>query len=161
MKRVMGIDQSFTSTGIVILENDVIIFHTRLISDSSKDIFDRAFELSRMIADIALTWEVDKVNIEGLGFAARGDQTRNLAGLQFSIIKSLREATSVEIDIVAPTSLKKFATGKGNADKVMMFESLPAPAKAIIEEFKKTKGRYDMADAFWLASYPQILPLAS
>jgi Holliday junction resolvasome RuvABC endonuclease subunit len=59
------------------------------------------------------------------------------------------------IVIPPPNELKKYATGKGNADKELMHSSLPEDIRKRLEEknYRKTTGLYDIADAYWLARY--------
>jgi len=58
------------------------------------------------------------------------------------------------ISIVPPTTLKKFATGNGNAKKEAMFDALPSETKQVFEEKTlKSKGRFDVTDAYWLSKY--------
>lgn len=60
--------------------------------------------------------------------------------------------------IVAPTTLKKFATEKGNADKLMMYEAFVKktgidPRKILNSEAKLGSPFTDIADSYWLAEY--------
>ncbi len=86
----------------------------------------------------------------------RGNATRDLAGLQFSIINKIKFILEKDITIVAPPTLKKSATGSGKASKEEMIEALP---KEVLELFtkdknwKKSRGLTDVTDAYFLARY--------
>lgn len=156
----LGIDQSFTCTGLVVVdENEEVIGYKLINTDKDKEDtytnFRRAKKISDEIVEYIISMNIDKVHIEGLGFGASGDATRNLAGLQYLIVNECLDR-GIEPLIVAPTSLKKFATGSGKAKKTEVFESIedsnPSFFKDLLE-VKKTKGRYDLADAYWLAVF--------
>lgn len=153
MAIIMGIDQSFTSTGISIIHGEKR--HFEVIStekgDSHLDVFFRASIIKNKIASLVKKYRPNMVVLEGLGFASTGNATRNLAGLQFLIADVINEA-GIPLEIVTPTSLKKFAC-HGKASKKEMFDALPEDVKAEIAVFKATKGRYDVTDAYWLASH--------
>ena len=57
--------------------------------------------------------------------------------------------------IVPPTTLKKFATGSGKADKNEMIAALPVDVREHFnaQGYKKTTGLTDVADAYWLSTY--------
>lgn len=152
----MGIDQSFTSSGIVILdEYNSISFSSIISSDKNIDIFERSYLISQAISNIITEHSPSFIALEGLAFGGFGNATRQLSGLQFMIVNSIRKINNLDCIIVPPTSLKKFATTKGSADKKLMYESTPSNIKQhfISKKIKKTKGLYDCIDAYWLAKY--------
>lgn len=153
-----GIDQSLTSTGVWILDDEGNTKHHELIKtaknkEDPSDLFNRIITITKRILSIVDEYNINNVCIEGLGFAANGDATRNLASLQGVIICSLMDTCDVHIEIVAPTTLKKFASGKGNCDKNAMVDSLPDEVRVIVDEVPKSKGKYDLADAYFLSKY--------
>ena len=156
MKVFMGIDQSFTSTGIVILNNNSEILHVTIISsEKNVDFFERAYIISQEINKLIIEHNVTDITLEGLAFGGVGNATRQLSGLQYTIVIGIRKTLSKEIGIIPPTTLKKFATGKGAASKVDMYNSTPEEVKTYFstQNIKKTKGLYDCVDAYWLARY--------
>lgn len=159
----MGIDQSYNSTGCVIIQNDQIIFDECITIGNNKetDVFDRSYILANYLKDITEKFKPTNVIIEGLAFGIRGDATRDLAGLQFMIINSIRHCNHpISPLIVAPMSLKKFSTGSGRSDKKEMFNHLPEHIKKYFKEIKKykvSKGLFDMVDAYWLAKFTKDL----
>lgn len=156
---IMGLDQSYTSTGIVIMRSDGEVNHAEVFrTDKGVDTFQRAWNVAQHVKNVCIEHKVGHVAIEGLAFGMTGNATRDLAGLQFTIVNVLRsEMPDVTIDVISPLSIKKLATG--NARKVSkkdMLEALPANVYDLLTEtlkIKKTKGLYDTTDAYWLARY--------
>jgi len=150
----VGIDQSYTSTGLVIINSDSeLVDYIIIHSLKSDDIYQRAWNISEKIIEYLSDYDFEGIAVEGLAFGMIGNATRDLAGLQFLIVSKLKNILFKSVGIVSPTTLKKFATGNGRAKKPHMIEALPF---MIREEFKddgikKTKGLSDVADAYWLA----------
>jgi len=151
--KILGIDQSYTSTGIVLLENGALLEGHKFSADKSVNRFAQAHEITIHLAGIVDEFKPDMIAIEGLAFGMRGNVTRDLGGLQFVIISHLQEVKGREIIIIAPTSAKKFATGSGRAKKEEMIESLPESVHSYFIGLgvKKTTGLGDLADAYWIA----------
>lgn len=153
---VCGIDQSYTSTGVVIFENSSYKKHyvitTQIDRDDPLTYINRAKHIATEVVAIMHHDKVDRVVIEGLGFGAKGDQTRNLAGLQYLILSRLIDM-DIPVSIIAPTSLKKQATGKGNAGKDEMIEAVGPELLPALMKIPKSKGRGDIADAYGLAKH--------
>ena len=151
----MGIDQSYTNTGYCVIDErgDLIDFGTYKTS-KDHDVYDRALSVANFVISKIDEHNLDGFTIEGLALGMRGDATRDLAGLIFTIIIQTRlHKKNALLETVAPTSLKKFATGSGKATKDQMITSVP---QHILDEFldakyKKTTGLADVCDAYWLA----------
>ena len=171
MNKIMtfGIDQAFGKTAIVTSIEGKVIDHQIITTEPSKDLFAiflRGKEIVREIMNYILGYcneyplcEV-RVILEGLSFGSAGAAAaanRDLAGLQFLIMSELLEEFDIhEIAIIPPTTLKKFATTKGNAKKEEMVDAVKEKNPEFFEvlmRLPKTKGRYDVADAFWLSQY--------
>lgn len=152
--RVLSVDQSYRAAGIVLLEDGEISFCEKYVTDKDEDIFFRARQLATRIQLIALKHQPDKIAIEGLSFGSTGNVTRDLAGLLFTIVILLRE-DSYEPIIVPPTTVKKFATGKGNSKKDMLIKVLPPHVRELFDSMnlKKTTGLGDLTDAYWIGKY--------
>lgn len=150
--RILGLDQSYTSSGIVVLAGSDMTHCEKFVSDKSLDIFARALEVAEHVCEVANEHGVEIVAIEGLAYAKNGDATRDLAGLQFTIVNKLREE-GYEIQVIPPNTAKKVATGKGNAKKPEMCAQLPPGVRAAFDSMgvKKTTGLMDMSDAYWMA----------
>lgn len=156
----IGIDQSLTSTGVCIINDEGGLVHHQVISTSKEDgdLFDRALTIARELVTIAKNFQKSGdvfISIEGLAFSKFGNATRDLAGLQCAIITLMMHLGVIQdrsiFLVTSPNELKRFATGKGNATKVDMFESIPPEHQNELSIYLKTKGRYDVADAYWLS----------
>lgn len=137
----VGLDLSLAKTGYVIM-NDGVVIASGLIK--SKPIGDKPIDETRRIVKIAtdivntidrylLPREPDMISIENLAFMARNTTSLvQLSALNY-LVRIRLDERNIPFTMVAPTTLKKFITQKGNADKnlVMMevykrygFESL-------------------------------------
>lgn len=153
--KVLGIDQSYTSCGWCIIDEneDVVQFGTIKTSpNSDNNIFTRARTITNELKQIAVTNNISHIGLEGLAFGGFGNATRDLAGLQFLIVDAFG---SDSVTITAPTSVKKLAVGKkkGKIEKKDLFDNLPEKIKNDFVEsgLKKTKGLYDVTDSYWIA----------
>lgn len=151
--KVLGIDQSYACTGLVICEDEEIIHGEVYKTTTENDTFMRSYLIAAHIAKVAKKFEVDYIMMEGLSYAARGDVTRDLAGLMYTIVVKLNVVQRYELEIIPPTTLKKFASGYGFAKKENMIDALPDAAREYFESLgvKKTTGLADLADAYWLS----------
>jgi len=157
--KFVGIDPSLTSTGLIVLNDKGLIEIQRLIKTKpDKEIEDRLSYLSSEILRILSAMQYDSflqnaarfqagsvpiIHIEGLSFGARGQGIMQLAGLHF-ILRTQMKANGFSYKVIAPTELKKYVTGKGNAQKqVMLMKTL----KRWNVEFESD----DLCDAFGLA----------
>lgn len=155
MSKILGIDQSYTRSGIVVLNaNDKSVLHAECYSsDPEDDIFKRAWDISNKIIAVANEYKPEMIVIEGLAFGARGSATRDLSGLQFVIISNLRFIHNFNVQIISPRTVKKIASGSGNSEKNDIVNSLPSEVLNYFKSlgFKKTKGLTDLADAYYIA----------
>lgn len=148
----MGIDHSLTSTGIVVIDGDTLL-HSEAIStvkDTGEilDTIRRVRLIAHRIKTIAEQFNVTHFAIEELAYNAKGNATRDVAVLFGAIVACIGQCS-----VTPPTSLKKFATGYGFADKKQMVAAVANKHSAMHQLLTNTKvcqGRYDMADAFWL-----------
>lgn len=151
--KVLAIDQSYTYSGVVLLENKELNFFEVLSTDKQFDTFQRALQISQRILDLTNYYKPDMISLEGLSFGGIGNASRNLAGLQYSIITLLYNNNFNNIKIIAPKTVKLKATGNGKAKKLDMLNALPEDVKNsfISGGFKKSTGLYDLADAYFIA----------
>lgn len=150
----IGIDQSITSTGLVALDDhDAVIGH-KLIKTTPREFPCLHHRLSYISTEV-VNWMVHVGatcgTIEGLSYGSVGRATRDLAGVYFLIHNKVFEKCGIKLDVVTPTSLKKFATGTGAAKKPAMVAALPDHVRVMFEELEVGKSIYDLADAYWLS----------
>lgn len=81
---------------------------------------ERYYKLADMYLKKLQAHNVDKVFIEGYAYGATGN-TFNI-GECTGIIKHLMWTNGIEFEPLVPGVVKKFATGKGNANKTLMWE---------------------------------------
>lgn len=80
---------------------------------------DRYDDISSWALDILSENKVDQVYLEGYSFGSTG-RVFNIAE-NTAILKYNLWADMIHFDVIPPTTVKKFATGKGNASKEDMF----------------------------------------
>lgn len=155
--KILGIDQSFTSSGFTIIneKEEVIEFGVIRTTKEDGDVFTRARIVTDKLKIIALIHDVELIGIEGLAFGGFGNATRDLAGLQFIIVDSFRP---LELLITAPTAVKKLAMNGDKVKKVQkqdLYDHLPDDIKTRLRDagLKKTKGLFDVVDSYWIAVY--------
>ena len=152
----LGIDQSLRSTGVVVVDGDKkLVDYVVISTDTEKPTEERCEFIAEWVRSMVVTNKVDTAVIEGLSFGSQTNATRDLAKLQGFINSYLKRSLAYGYYpiCVAPTSLKKYATGSGKAKKEEMLEACPEDIKKFLETFPKTKGRFDLCDAYWLACY--------
>lgn len=158
----IGVDQSISSTGVIVLNSTGDIVHMEVFGTDPDPTEFSVFHRVKFITDSVIqlfhkfsSQGIVNFSIEGLSYGSVGDATRDLAGLQFCIVTKILPLLPKEnFFITEPTKLKKYATGQGRkVSKQMMFAALPDVAKATIERVKCKDGRYDLTDAFFIAKY--------
>ena len=150
----VGLDLSLTSTGIAAIECESgSVFSTTVTSKGKADasLADQWRRLGGLRSEI-----VDKVNqvrpsmvvVESAFFGTRHDSSAHRrAGLWWQVVGELLNAGYPVIP-VAPTEVKKFATGKGNCTK----DAVVARCVTVWGE-KALEGSFnDAADALFLAA---------
>ena len=140
--RVVGIDPSLTATGVAD-SNGALFTITSKPDDGT--VADRARRIATITAHLRphrLT-DAHLVVIEGPAFSRQGQAGVHLrAGLWWRIV-GLLHAAGVPVAEVSPSALKKYATGKGNADKSDMRMALYKRAGLDVSSD-------DEVDAWWL-----------
>lgn len=150
----LGLDLSLTGTGIVLLEGGDIKLQRLIKSKPGGDkpvnelirIRTIVEEIEMIVSENLPTVTV----IEGMAFMARNTTALvQLAALNY-MTRSLLYDYKIPFVICAPTSLKKFITGKGNSKKdVMLIETFKRYDKTILNDNEN--------DAFGLAKIGEML----
>lgn len=138
--KVVGIDASLTCIGVAVINGDI---YTETIQ-SKKTGLERLVEIREQIKDIVNG--ADLVVIEGYAFA-RSNQAHQLGELG-GVLRMMFYEAGIRYIEVAPSAVKKFATGKGNASK-------EAVAVGVYKRWGKEFKTNDEADAFVLAKIGQ------
>ena len=109
------------------------------------------YRICSLIEHILNVFNPDLVQMEGVSYGSLGSAALvDLAGLNFAIRMVLMEK-NLEFNILAPTSVKKFAVGNGSAEKDVMVASWKKLDRQIndISDIKVD----DLADSYFMAHY--------
>lgn len=120
-----GLDLSLVASGVVILEDGKLVSKNLVTSKPKGQApiseMIRLMEIVDTIESDIIKYSPDIVAVEGIAFMANG-KIAQLAGLNY-LVRRMLVAHGIKFYIVAPTSLKKFITGKGVCQKdTMMLE---------------------------------------
>lgn len=144
----IGLDLSLTSTGIASIHGDVVTVRRVTSKATHGTTADTADRLDRIVADILGNVPLSDnthVAIEGPSFGSTGPGQHVRGGLWWMIRRELAKA-SIDTIIAAPATVKKYATGKGNASK-------DAVLAAVIKRYPQVDiTGNDEADALVLAA---------
>lgn len=113
--RYVGVDPSLSGTGLVILDEDGQVVEAVSLKAGKEDDPLRFMEVTKRIRK-HLNPATDKVLIEGFSLGSRGAGVSKMFGIGWTIRIMLTEEV-FQWQEVPPTSLKKFASNKGNAKK--------------------------------------------
>ena len=136
--RIIGLDLSIAAPGFADVDGST---HTLKLAAKLGDA--RLVEIARESVKIAMTthpWRADLAVIEDLPTHAHG---AGITGMVHGAVRAALIDALVPYVTVPPASLKKFGTGKGNADKTAM-------ALAAFKRFGREFADDNQCDAFWL-----------
>lgn len=144
---VVGLDLSLASTGVAVTEGTFTYTAPKHPGGLGDPLTDRCVRLWNQICEDMIGDDVDLVVIEDL--VARSQAAATLGVLHGVVRAALWHRTAVEL--VPPATLKKYATGKGNANKDAVRDAardrggLPAGVTS------------DECDAWWLRQIGLVL----
>lgn len=172
---VAGIDYSMTLPCICLHDNSGYEFHyltsqkkyhIKLESDDYdihghvmpmwNDDLERWDKISNWALDILEYWNLDLVVLEDYSFASTGRVFQ--IGEHFGLLKYKMKRGIIPFKTVPPTVLKKFATGKGNANKELLNESfIQETGWDVKKELQQTDKQWnpssDIIDSYYLAEW--------
>ena len=170
-RTIVGIDYSLTSPAVCVIENDKLNFYyltnkKKYIGQMSKNIIgyeheeyddpiERFTHISNFVLDILSKIKSPQIFIEGYSFGSKGQGlfqiAENCGILKYRILSEYKLA----YETCVPTVVKKFATGKGNADKDMVYEAFVKETgidlKKIFDTEKVGNPVSDVADSYFIA----------
>ena len=142
----LGIDLSMTGTGIALLEDGKLVYSETIKSKKDGDTpTHEVSRLVRIVEDVCehVSGDEDVVVLEGIAFMAKSTALAQLSGLTY-MVRARLVKEGIPFFVVAPTTLKKFITGKGNSPKdIMMLETYKMYGESILDN--------NQCDAFGLA----------
>ena len=176
-RTIVGIDYSLNSPAICIADNSFDFnkcsFHfltskKKHIGNFGKNIFgyehkeyntpiERFTNISSWALDIIHKHKEDtaKVFIEGYSFGSKGQAVFQIAENCGILKYRLQLSPSILYDTVVPSVVKKFASGKGNADKQLMYNSfLNHTGADLLKAFdmgKLNNPVTDIVDSYYIA----------
>ena len=136
MKHVIGLDLSITATGIATADG-----HTYTVGGKAA-LGDRRIVTIADAVNNEIRWDTDLVVIEDL--VSHGPGGGMAAAQVMGAIKCLLAGKGIPYALCPPSSLKKFATGRGNASKADL-------AVALYKRCGLELGDDNQVDAKWLA----------
>jgi len=149
---VVGLDLSLTATGVYSLEApqgaEPWVGPCDLLKSKPKDgtVEERILLLFRALSKFASEHgHPSIIVIEGPAFAAQGNAGAYTAALNFYFRCRLTDIGAT-YHVIPPTTLKKFATGRGNAQKSLMLQRIYKRWGIDVEDD-------NLADAYALARY--------
>lgn len=152
MSKLITIDQSYTNTAWVVWENQQPTAFGVIQSDKTQKIYERAEYVASELVNAIKKHKPEHMVIEQIAFGGFGNASRDLAGLLWVIIVATKRGTHLgydDVSLVTPTSAKKVHTGSGKATKQQMLAAVPEDVVNVFSKhYKKTKGLYDLADAY-------------
>ena len=140
--KIIGLDLSLTHTGIVILNNGIVELFKTIIPKKLRGV-KRLYYIRRRIVQYLLINKPDIAVIEGYAYSPNAGRSFSIGELG-GVIKLLLYKQKISYLIVAPTTLKKFTTGKGNSPKSKM-------EKAVYKNWNVEFNTEHEIDAFALA----------
>ena len=184
-KKIAGIDYSLTSPAICVYKEedggyfdfDGCVFHYLFNSERQRQLATRS-GLSNLKAEPYPEWKTaeerhekltawayrivqgcEKVYLEGYAFATSGKSHVRSIAENTGLLKNKMWKNKISFMSYPPTVIKKFATGKGNANKEVMYEAFvdelltPTDLKERLTP-KATKVKNpvsDLVDAYFIA----------
>ena len=170
-KTIIGIDYGLTSPAVCInIDGDAgLMFYyltnkKKYTGTMSEDIvgyehkdynspIQRFTQISDWVLDLISGLINPKVFIEGYSFGSKGQGLFQIAE-NCGILKYRLEEQNIPYTTVVPSVVKKGATGKGNADKEMMYEAFTKEVgidlKKIFDTEKVGNPLSDIADSYFI-----------
>lgn len=139
--RILGLDLSLCNTGCIILDRGSVVDATTIKPDIRG--MERLYLIKNAIKTILKKHKPKLVVIEGYAYSPHRGRAFSIGELG-GIIKLMLFVNHIDYLIVAPTTLKKFITGKGNAPKSKM-------EKEIFKRWKVELDTEHEVDAYALA----------
>jgi crossover junction endodeoxyribonuclease RuvC len=141
-KMYVGIDPSYSSTGVVILDGDTTHVHTFKAGKPDHPFHERIHDLWKQISRVLPEASKCEICIEGAAYAAEFNAF--MLGELSGALKYCLYSNGYKYNVVQPTVVKKFATGKGNAQKHFV-------AAHVAQKWGFVHSSNDAVDAFVLA----------
>ena len=147
----LGIDLSSTNTGLALLDKNGELLFTYLIHPKDKNINIRYLQIKKELFDILNNhYEQNKtlIGIESPSFFSKGKIITLAAG--WGYIYYLLLEYKYNVITYPPSQIKKYATEKGRAEKIDMYNALSEDIKLEVDSTPYKK-KDDIVDAYWIS----------
>lgn len=144
----IGLDLSLASTGIAIAHNGHATVSRVMSKPTGNTTGEQLLRLRDIVSRIRAAIPLSAHTVaamEGPAFGAN-DPGAHIRGGLWWMVRTMLDAEDIDVVIVPPSTLKKYATGKGNAAK----DAVLAAAVRRFPDVDVTGN--DEADALWLAA---------
>lgn len=143
MDNFIGLDFAFAKNGFVIIdEQEKILLQKVIITDPKRTPEQRMIQILDELYPIKPN-KTKLVYLEGLSYGSQGKSVSQLGAVHY-LTRIFLYKKNINYKIISPSELKKFVTGKGNAQKDLM----------LLNVYKKWGVEFtdnNLADAYSLA----------
>jgi Holliday junction resolvasome RuvABC endonuclease subunit len=139
---VIGLDLSLTATGIAHRGGITSTVKTRT-ADGDRRLIQITEEVRRAVGGYSEGFEHSRVDLVVLEDLPKHAMAAGITGMVHGAVRAVLLNIGVRYALIAPATLKAFATGKGNADKTAM-------AMAAYKRAEREFGDDNQCDAWWL-----------
>jgi len=140
----VGLDPSYNSFGLIVIDQEgKIVEQKLLISDTKDEAEDRIISLEKEFDFIPKILGLQSVYMEGPSYSSDGAFILQMGALHYYLRIFFRKK-NIDYNIIAPGTLKKFITDDGRAKKDLI----------LLKTYKKWGVEFDvhdLADAYGLA----------
>lgn len=142
--RVVGVDLSLTGTGVSDGTRTWLVTSRGKKADDLRARNQRLTQLRLAVVDHC--YDADLVVVEQPAFSRTTGHMHDRSGLWWLVVAALHHH-DLPVAEVPPTSLKRYATGRGNADKGAVIDATVRRLPDV-----DTSGNDNRCDALWLAA---------
>lgn len=139
----IGLDPSINATGLVIIDENANIIEQKLFSVKDELFENSLLKYEKEIRFIPNIINLQSIYLEGPAYQATGQVILQMGALHY-MTRLFLFKKGKNYKIIAPGTLKKFVTGKGNSKKELM----------LLKTYKKWGVEFDdhnLCDAYGLA----------
>lgn len=151
-RAIAAVDASLTGFATCFIDAEDAVFLRRTVTKPATKVLDRMRRYDDLITPLVVAIRLHSPSvlfIEGYSYGSKGDAVTGLAEMG-GILRYRCMQIVDDIVEVPPSVIKKFATGKGNASKLLVVQSLAKRYDRIFETD-------DEADAFALAQLGMVV----
>jgi Holliday junction resolvasome RuvABC endonuclease subunit len=142
--RVLAYDLSLTATGVAYPDGTTATYRPPPPSKGAtwREQAGRLGELEHRITTDLTVYVPDVVAIEGFSYGSKGSSVDQIYGLGWLVRMAVLES-GLPLAIIPPSSVKKYATGSGNAKK-------PDMRMALYQRYQRDIKDDNECDAVWM-----------